>query len=164
MKKNQNKLTQIQTCRFSFGIAAIFGLGISFLICCALFEDVPVKIAVSIPVSILLIFAFYFLISQFIFGIYRNENLDFKEKVIEKFNFDGEDFIKVKYLFEHRFATSRDKNIILPLLTMHNYSFYARLIDKDIINLLVKDQNENILFDYFITDFEYFYDYFEKVD
>ena len=75
-----------------------------------------------------------------------------------------ENFIKVNYLFEHRFATSRDKNIILPLLTSPNYNFYARLIDKDIINLLVKDQNENIQIDYFISDFEYFYDYFEKVD
>ena len=94
-----------------------------------------------------------------------------KKEVLAEYNLTSESYTEVKFVFEKLLADENEylTDVILPLLSNSNFTFFAKLInDEDgyidnAIELIVKDINDNLIHTITITNFIYFRKYFQKL-
>lgn len=96
------------------------------------------------------------------------ENEKAKKKLTEEFNLTKENYTKVNYSYEEILKDVPNKDCCLTLLTNANYSFYVKLTydshhEKDALELIVKDVNENIVYQDLSISFRIYQKYIKKI-
>lgn len=165
----KNKLTVKQAKTYSVIISLIITLCVmvlSFTALCPFNEVAGIIIAILVPIGGF--FVSMFLCHEYIFRIDEktfNEDFDkAKPRVILSYNLTVESYAQVKYNFSKAIKNDSERDMLEKLLAHSAYNFYVKLNDKDEIELIVKDKDQNIVYTDTFTNFIYLENYFEKID
>jgi hypothetical protein len=95
------------------------------------------------------------------------ENEKAKKELIEELNLTKENYTKVNFSFEELLKDVPNKRIGIALLENANYSFFVKIIydshhEKDALELIVKDVNENIVYEESSISFRIWQKYIKK--
>ena len=164
----RNKLIADQAKRYSY-ISSIILSTIVLIILWVLFWP-KIGVAIGIlailftPISLVVFYAF----AHCIFDIdtkSRRENFEVaKQRVILSYNLTVESYAQVKYNFSEAIKNDSERDMLEKLLAHSAYNFYVKLNDKDEIELIVKDKDQNLVYTDTFTNFIYLENYFEKID
>ena len=161
-------LTYAQAKRFAICLSALIGLVFGTIIFIGSKLTSPIT---SITVLLLIACSFYFLV--FNPRLFRKqldeENKKAKEQLVGEFNLTKENYTKVNFSFEELLKGAPNKHIGIALLENANYSFYVKITydshhEKDALELIVKDVNENIVYEEISISFRIWQKYIKKAD
>ena len=176
----RDKLTHAQAKRLSTCISVLIGLIfgiIPFVLFCHLIPNVGFHILLFFVLSALIgtaigVSAYVFFFAPLFEVFYKKldeENERAKKQLIEEFNLTKENYTKVNYSFEKILKDVPNKDICLAILTTANYSFYIKLVDeprhhKDAFEIIIKDVNEQIVYQKIYMTFRVLQTQIEKAD
>ena len=87
-----------------------------------------------------------------------------KTEAILAYNLSKDTYVKLKFLPDETIINTHCIKMLTTLLTNSNYSFWAKLTEEDNVKLIVKDVNDNILYDEIISNFRYLNAYFKPLN
>ena len=112
----------------------------------------------------LLIFGVLNLLVAYIFKIgYKREcvhNEKAKSYVMANYNLSDKEYTKLNYRLYEALDGAQDTQLIIILWEKANCTFWAKLIDKDEVELIIKDSSNNVIYTGSICNFKYLKDYF----
>lgn len=161
------KLTYAQAKQFAICLSALIGF----------FFGTIILISIKLPSPITSITTLLIACSFYFFGFkpklfikrLDEENEKAKKQLIEEFNLTKENYTKVNFSFEELLKGAPNKHIGIALLENANYSFYVKIIydshhEKDALELIIKDVNENIVYEESSISFRIWQKYIKKAD
>ena len=121
----------------------------------------------------------FLMITLFIFGVlnllvayilkigYKREcvhNEKAKSYVMANYNLSYEEYTKLNYRLYEALDGAQDTQLIIILWEKANCTFWAKLIDKDEVELIIKDAGNNVIYSGSLCNFQYLKDYFTPLN